>query len=156
MFFVSLLVFAFCRCFCGLSAIHYLLLNAILSPSCILLCSFFCVVSQCLNFMCQLSEHSVPSSLLTPFVTSLYFLFQYAQKLAQLVGQSICWPLSGRLAADCWLLCVTAIFIEAIMPVNRYLCVFMCVCAAITVTVFMIPVQTEGCSCVSLRLLFKC
>jgi len=130
MFFVSLLVFAFCRCFCGLSAIHYLLLNAILSPSCILLCSFFCVVSQCLNFMCQLSEHSVPSSLLTPFVTSLYFLFQYAQKLAQLVGQSICWPLSGRLAADCWLLtavCYSNIYWSHYASKQVPVCVCVCV-----------------------------
>jgi len=33
MFLVSLLVVAFCICFCGLSAIHYLLLHAILSAS---------------------------------------------------------------------------------------------------------------------------
>jgi len=59
LFFVSLLVLAFCRCFCDLSAIHYLLLYAVLPVSCILLYSFFWVVSRCLNFMCRLSEQYV-------------------------------------------------------------------------------------------------
>ena len=57
-----------------------------------------------------------------------------------------------------YMVCVTAVFIEGIMPVNGYLCVCVCVCvcAAITAAVFMIPVQTEGCSSALLRLLFKC
>jgi hypothetical protein len=50
-------MFLYCDVF-GLSAIHYLLLYAILSASCILLYSFFWVIPWPLNFMCRLSEHS--------------------------------------------------------------------------------------------------
>ena len=45
----------------SLSAICYLLQYAILSASCILLCSFFWVIPRLLNFMCDVSEHSVCS-----------------------------------------------------------------------------------------------
>ena len=57
-----------------------------------------------------------------------------------------------------YVLYVTAVFIEGIMPVNRYLCVCTCacLCAVTIVAVCMIPVQTEGCSSASHRLLFKC
>ena len=71
---------AFCRCFCGFSAIHYLLLYAILSASCIFLYSFFWVVSQRLNFVCQLSEQSVYSIIIsgesrTPYTHCNFTMF---------------------------------------------------------------------------------